>query len=51
MAVFLVRGEGHHAVGVSGRLQRPEALHVGDVEHVEGGIQAHRHALAVELDR
>lgn len=51
VAILLVRREGHHAVGIGGGLQRPEALHVGNVEHVEGVLEAHRHALAVELHR
>lgn len=51
VAVLLARGERHHAVGVGRRLERPEALHVGDVEHVQGVLEAHRHALAVQLDR
>lgn len=51
VAVLFVGREGHDAVRVGGRLQRPQALHVRDVEHVKGRLEAHRDALAVELDR
>lgn len=51
MAVALARGEGHHAVRVRRGLQRTEAFHVGDVEHVQGGLEADRHPSTVELDR
>ena len=50
VTVVLARREGHHAVGVRRGLQRTEAFHVRDVEHVQGGLEANRHPPAVELD-
>lgn len=51
MTIVLAWGEGHHAVGVRRGLQRTEAFHVRDVEHVKGGLEADRHPPTVELDR
>lgn len=50
MTVLLVRRKGHDSVRVGRRLEGPEALHVRDIEHVQGCFEAHRDALAVELD-
>lgn len=50
MTVLLVGRQRHHAVRIRGGLQRTEAFHVGDVEHVQGLLEAHRDPPSVELD-
>lgn len=50
MTVFLVGRQRHHPVRIWGGFQRAETFHVGDVEHMQGLLEAHGDPPSVELD-